>query len=93
MVSVASAEDHAFRHHTSQPLRLHVSKDYAFAFKHCFKSHEGLQAGKNSSELALSKVNLLDIELLRIWMRLALNDLTDTDIALLPHLQFLSLIS
>ena len=74
---------------TSHLLGLHVGKDDAFALKHCFKSYIGLQAGEDGSEFAFSEVNFFDVELLRIWMRLALNDFSNTDIALLPHLQFL----
>ena len=90
MISIACAEDHAFRHHTSYLLGLHVGKDDAFACKHCFKGHVWLQAGENRPELAFSKVNLFDIELLRFGMWLTLNDLTNSDIALLECLQFLS---
>ena len=63
MISIACAKDHAFRHMTSHLLGLHVGKDDAFALKHCFKSHVGLQAGEDSSEFTFSEVNLFDVEL------------------------------
>ena len=88
---VAGTEHHAFRHDVSKFLGLHVSEHNHLVGQHLFQCHELLQTRHNraNATLRLTQVNLLDVQFLRVRVRFALHNLTNSDIALAVRLELL----
>ena len=91
MFGIACTEDHAFRHDVSKFLGFHVGENDDLVSEHLFQGDIGLQPRDNCTDSAirLTQVNLLNVELLRVRMRLALDNLAHTNITLSESLELL----
>ena len=88
VIFVAGAENHTFREDSSKLPCLHVREDQDLVGKHILHSDEGLEAGDNRAKLTFAKVDLFNVEFLRLRMSLALDNLSDPNVTLGECLKF-----